>query len=229
VTQPTLTVQQIAALPRVNLLPGEVHEKRKARQVKILLGCAVVGSVAAVGLLYFSAHHAVTSAQSDLATAQTQHTALQAKVVRFNGDTQLRSQRDAESAMLSTAMAPEIQWSRYLNDLTLRIPDNVWLTSISATESMGGATGSPAVSATSSSAVLTPGGVGSIQFQGIAFSHDDVAAWLNSVAQERGYSNAYFSTDMEITRGPRIVDSFTSSVDLTPKALSGRYNHPAGG
>jgi Tfp pilus assembly protein PilN len=231
VTTPTLTTQQIASLPRVNLLPQEIHAKRKERQIQAVMALAVAGSVGLVGLLYVSAHHSVSSAQSQLAAEQVRGTNLQAKIAHFASDVQLRNQLAAEQTMRTTAMSPEIQWSHYLNDLSLRIPDNVWLTSISATETLvpGGLIDDP-TAPVDPTAVLKPGGVGSIAFNGKAMDQVDVAAWLDSLAKEKGYVNPYFSMSQEISvgTGNHRLASFASTTDLGPKALSGRFGHPAG-
>jgi Tfp pilus assembly protein PilN len=118
-------------------------------------------------------------------------------------------------------MGDEIRWSTYLNDLSLRMPDNVWLTNISALENSAGAVptapGAPASTA-----------IGTVTFAGVAFSHDDVASWLEALAKEKGFANPYFTNATETPIGPRTVDNFTSSVDLGPNAKSGRYTKPAG-
>ena len=64
---------------------------------------------------------------------------------------------------------------------------------------------------------------------GVAFTHDDVAVWLDSLAKQKGYVNPYFSKSAEEFIGPRKVAKFTTTVALTPDVLSGRYaKKPAG-
>ena len=221
---PTLTTTQLAALPRVNLLPPEIAERRRARVIRVGMGAAVAASVVVVAAAYLMAHSSATSAQSDLEAAQSQNTLLRAQVAKFAGDESLRAQRDAQQTMLQTAMAPEIQWSHYLNDLSLRIPNNNWITKVSISETFGSAT--PAA-ATAGSA-LADAGVGKITFEGMAFTHDDVATWLDSLAKEKGYANPYFSSSVAQVLGGHQVVKYSSSISLTPDALSGRYTKPAG-
>ena len=224
-TTPTLTVQQLAAMPRVNLLPREIHERRKARQVQVGLTAAVAGAVVLVGALYLSAHHSVSNAQSELTSAQAKQTALNSEIAKYNNDVALRGQLAARQGMLQQAMGPEIQWSHYLSDLTLRIPDNVWLTTVTFQETAPSTT-TPA--ATTTAQALTGGEYGTVTFAGIAFSHDDVATWLDSLSKEKGYVNPYFSNSTEAFIGPRKTVNFSSTVQLSAKALSGRYAKPAG-
>jgi Tfp pilus assembly protein PilN len=207
----------------VNLLPPEIAERRRARVIQVGMGAAVAASVVVVGAVYLMAHASATSAQSDLEAAQAQNTTLRAQVTKFAGDESLRAQRDAQQTMLQTAMGPEIQWSHYLNDLSLRIPNNNWITKVSVQETYGSAT----AAAPTTGGLVDPG-VGKITFEGMAFTHDDVATWLDSLAKEKGYTNPYFSSSVAKVLGGHQVVKYSSSISLTPDALSGRYTKPAG-
>ena len=222
-TQATPVVTGAPVMPRVNLMPPEIAEAAKFRRFQLAMGGAVVGAVAVVAALYMSAHGGVASAQKQLDDAKQQNLALQAQRAQLQSVQDVYTQVSAKQAMLSTAMSDEIRWSTYLNDLSLRIPDHVWLTNISATENTAGPLSTSATpSATASTAI------GNLTFTGVAFSHDDVATWLESLAKEKGYANPYFTNSTETTIGPRTVDDFTSSVDLSDAAKSGRYTKPAG-
>src|SRR4051794_40892801 len=174
---------------------------------------AGVAAVAVVGLLTFNAHHGVAQAKSDLQSAQSQQATLQSQLAGLQSVRDVYAQVDAKKAMLKQAMGSEVRWSNYLTDLSLKLPQNVWLTNVTATEQAAGA----------SAGALAPAGVGSVTFTGVAFSHDDVATWLDALAKERGFANAYFSNSTKAMIGPREVVDFTSSVTLTQAALSGRY------
>jgi Tfp pilus assembly protein PilN len=218
VTTQTLSTTQLAGLPRVNLLPPEIAEKRRARKMQVGMGAAVAVAVVGVAAGYVMAHSSVSSAKSDLADAQAETSRLQTQVAQYAGDQTLRAQLSAEQGMLSTAMANEVQWSHYLNDLTLRIPDNVWVSNVTITTGSSGTTG----------ATAGAGGIGQISVAGTAFTHDDVAAWLDSLAKEKGYANPYFQNSAETFIGTRRFVNFTSTAVVTSDALSGRYTRPAG-
>ena len=220
-TADVLVLSAPQTLPRVNLLPPEIHLARKARSIK----AALVGVVAVAGLivvaLTLAAHHSVSSAKSRLADAKTQNAALERQVSALGDVTALRAQVVAAQGMLASAMATEVQWSHYLNDLSLTIPDNVWLTSMSVS-SAAGSTSTSQPRTTGSTSVL-PAGVGQITFVGTAFSHDDVANWLDSLAKEKCYSNPYFSNSTAAAIGNKQVVNFSSTVTVTPACYSGRY------
>ena len=211
---------------KVNLLPPEIHEERVVRRAKLGLVLGLVGCAAVVGVLYTGAHHSVTAAQSDLDTANQQKTALQADVARLNNVSQVYGQVAAREAMLTQLMGDEVQWSHYMNDLSLTVPSNVWLTSVVIGQT--GASTAARTPATGASQSIFDAGIGSITFNGVALSHDDVAVWLESLAKERGYANPYFTSSTEAELYNHTVYNFTSSVNVTPDAYSGRYTKPAG-
>jgi Tfp pilus assembly protein PilN len=215
-------------LPRVNLLPPEIHEAAKFRRFQFAMAGAGVAAVAVVGGLAYMAHGQVSSAKSQLAAAQAEQSNLQKQTASLQYVSDIGAQVQAKKAMLSQAMSPEIRWSFYLNDLSLRIPDGVWLTNVTAQETGATGTTTPSSSAGQPAAAA---GVGTVTFAGMAFSHDDVATWLDTLAKERGFTNAYFSNSTEqAPTGEKAVKGvhtdpvvFSSSVTLSTAALSGRY------
>lgn len=202
----------VGLLPRVNLLPPEIGEKRAFRRVQAALGSAVVLSVGVVGLLYTSASHSLTTANNELATATAQQSSLQAEAAKYRNVTAIYSAAAAAQAQLTTAMGDEVRYSQLLNDLSLTVPSNVWVKSVSISQG----------------AVTPTGGIGTFTVSGVGFAHDDVAVWLESIAGLKTYQNPYFSNSTEALLGTKPTVTFASTAELTSKALSGRYTKPAG-
>jgi Tfp pilus assembly protein PilN len=216
---PSVEAARTPVLPRVNLLPPEILEAARFRRFQLAMVAAGVGAVAIVGALDYNAHKGVSSARADLASAQSTQSNLQNQKAGLQSVQDVYDQVAAKKAMLAQAMGSEIRWSYYLTDLSLKVPDHVWLTNVTATETVAGAGAAPAPAVAS----VLPAGIGTVSFSGTAFSHDDVATWLDALAKERGYSNAYFTNSTRAQIGPRDVVNFQSSVTLTSAALSGRY------
>jgi Tfp pilus assembly protein PilN len=205
-----------AVMPRVNLLPPEIAEKAGLRKAQVAMAATGLAAVAVVGVFYVSQSAKVASAESAKTRATAQHGRLQTELNGLQSVQDMHTRVDQASATLSGAMASEVLWSSYLHDMTLTIPENVWLTSFSAT--INGPTPAPA-----GATVLDPG-LGTVTINGTALSHDDVAAWLESLAKQNGYANPYFTNSVEKKIGERTVYDYASTVNLTPAALSGRYS-----
>lgn len=225
-SQATTTV--VSTLPSVNLMPPEIAEAARFRRFQFAMGGAVAAAVVVVGALYVHDHSGVKTAQTELQTAQARQTTLQSQLNSLGSVQDVYTQVAAKQAMLAQAMGSEVRWSFYLNDLALKVPDNVWLTNVSATESAGLASNATNGAVTPGAAALTNAGIGTITFSGVAFSHDDVATWLDVLARERGFTNAYFTNSTEAFIGTKKVADFQSSVNITDAAKSGRYSAPAG-
>lgn len=206
-------------LPRVNLLPPEIAEAARLRRVKTGLGGAVLGAVAVVGLLYVSAAGAVSSAQEQSDAADRQRTQLTAETAKYQGVTEVYGRASAAQAMLTQAMGQEVRYSRFLNDLSLTVPEKVWVKNLTFAQTPPAAT---------PGATAAPG-IGTVTVTGVGFSHDDVAVWLESLAGQKGYTNPYFSSSTEALLGTRKIVNFTSTATLTADAYSGSYTKPAGG
>lgn len=206
-------------LPRVNLLPPEIAEGRRLRRIQYGLGAAVLGAVGLVAAGFVLASGAAGSAQSEVDAARAENSKLTAESAKFSSVTAVYAQAAAAQGMLTQAMGQEVRYSRLLSDLSLSVPQNVWLTQLTYSQTPP-----------SQPTLGMPGtGIGTMTVTGKAFSHDDVAVWLESLAGQKSLQNPYFSSSTESLIGTRKAVDFTSTAALTPDALSGRYTKPAGG
>lgn len=204
-------------LPRVNLLPPEIAERRVFRRVQGGLGAGVAAVLVLMVFVVLAASHSVSSAESDLAASQAEQTRLESRAQTYANVSAIYAAADAAQAQLVTAMGDEIRFSQLLTDLSLSIPSSVWVTSVAmaATPPLLSASGTPAL--------------GTFTVSGLGFSHNDVGLWLESIAGLKTYSDPYFSSSAAALMGTRRTVNFTSTATLTPAALSGRYTQQSGG
>jgi Tfp pilus assembly protein PilN len=214
-------------MPRVNLMPPEIAAAERFRRLQLAMGSAVVVAAVAVGGLYLHARSGISSAQTQVNSAQAQNSTLTTKLNGLASVKQTFANVQAKQQLLQQAMGGEIRWSYVLNDLSLRIPSNVWLTAMQASETVPGI-GLGAASTTTALPGSPTSSIGTISFSGLGFKHDDVATWLNAMAKERGFSQPIFTGSSETAIGSTGVVDFGSTVTITSKALSGRYIQKAG-
>jgi len=224
----TLTATRLGTLPRVNLLPPEIGERRRLKKVQTGLGAGVAAAVVVVGALTLLAMAQVNSAQEDLDAKKARGAQLQSQQAQYAEVPLVFAQVEAASAQLGQAMRKEVRWSYFLNDLSLNVPGKVWLTSMTVTQDVDGA-----VAATANPTVpgggtyLTPG-LGTVTFQGKGYAHNDVAAWLNALTRQNGLTQPYFTSSAQEEIGNESAVAFTSQATITEDALSGRYTQKAG-
>jgi Tfp pilus assembly protein PilN len=221
--------QAAPVMPRVNLMPPEIAEAAKFRRFQLAMGAAVLAAVAVVGALYVNAHSGVKGAQSELDAAKAENTSLQGQLTSLAGVKCVYSQVSAKQTMLQTAMGGEVRWSFWLTDLSLKVPDNVWLTNLSAQQTATGlvTAGAPAT-ATPTPVPGAASTIATISYSGTAFKHDDVATWLDALAKEHGFVDPYFTNSTEKLIGTKPTVNFTGTVGVTDAAKSNRYNKSAG-
>jgi Tfp pilus assembly protein PilN len=225
-TSATETTTQLAPLPRVNLLPPEIEQDRRAKRVRTGLGVGVLAAVGVVGALTLSAGHQVASAQDDVDAQQARTAQLNAETKQYAEVPVVYAAVDAAQAQLTQAMGSEIRWSYFLNDLSLATPNKVWLTSMTVTPA------DPTAVAGASAPGTTPDylqpGIGTVTFLGKGYRHNDVAAWLLALAHEKGLTQPYFTSSKVDPVGDQDAVTFTSQATITKDALSGRYSTEAG-
>jgi Tfp pilus assembly protein PilN len=220
----TLTATRVATLPRVNLLPPEIEEQRRLRKLQVGLGVGVLAAAGVVGALALAAMGQVNDAQEELDASKARGTTLETKAGEFAEVPAVYAQVEAAEAQLTQAMGKEVRWSYFLNDLSLRTPSKVWLTQMTVTQNVDDL---PAATTTADAGVITPG-IGSLQFTGMGYTHNDVAAWLNALAKQKGLTQPYFTNSTVEEIGSERAVKFESQATLTEESLSGRYTQKAG-
>ena len=219
ITASRRTATATVLLPRVNLLPPELAQARQFRKVQYALGAGVAATVGVVGVLFLLASSSADRAAEELAAATERSTQLTAASARYADVTRVYARAAAAQVMLTQAMGEEVRYSQLLNDLSLRVPDKVWLKTLSFNQAGSGVAplGSTATS------------IGTVSITGMAFSHDDVAVWLESLAAQKNFADPDFANSTESLLGTRKIVTFSSTANLTTAAYSGRYTSPAGG
>lgn len=215
------TGTQTAVAPRVNLLPPEIAEGVRLRKAQLAMVGTGLAAVAVVGAMYVNASAKVSEAEDTKTQAVAANSGLRTELNKLGTVKETYAQVDAASKTLAIAMHYEVRWSTYLYDLTLTIPENVWLNKLEVSMAEAKSSAQASAAGGDNAPVLNPG-LGTVKITGSAFSHDDVAAWLESLAKQKGYSDPYF-TKSEDRLEERIIVDFDSTAYLTEKALSNRY------
>ena len=209
---------QTVLIPRVNLLPPEIAEATRFDQMKRIMAASIIGVFVVVILAAVVASFQVSAAQSELADAQATGTSLQNQVSQFTDVPKVFAEVQSAQAQLSSAMGNEVRWSTYLGDLSLMIPRNVGLTSMSIRQDPG----APVTSA------LGATGIATVSFEGQASSSKNIATFLDSLAKQKGYIDPYFTNATKsIGADAKNLVTFTASVTVTDEAKSGRFTQKA--
>jgi Tfp pilus assembly protein PilN len=203
-------------MTQVNLLPTDVRQRLKTRQLTVLVGMVSAIVVAVLLAFFVLQSHKLASANSDLTAAQSQNQQLQAKVNSLQRFQQLADSRDAQRTTVRTAKAGTVEFSGVMHDLSMVVPSTVYLSSVTANLQVGDGVATTA---------NTGGVIGTIQFQGSASDHLAVALWLTRLAQVSGWDNSWITASTKRAANANGTQSdwvdFTGSVDLGGKTEAG--------
>jgi Tfp pilus assembly protein PilN len=223
VTTQTSTTAASSTLPRVNLLPPEIEERKRLQQVQAAVLVGVVAVAGGVGYLYFQGTHKVSDAKQQLSQASAENSQLTRQLATFSDVKATAAQLNASEALLTQATATEIRWSEYLADFGF-LPHNSWMTTLTVNSSLP-----PGTLATPSQAGPE---IGTVSIGGYSMKYTDLATWLDSLAeqenakQQKMLDNVYLSKASESFIGDTKIVQFDASANVPTAGLSGRCATP---
>jgi len=129
------------------------------------------------------------------------------------GQQQLAGEQSARLGALTTAMTSRVSWDRIFREFSLVLPDDVWLTSLSAKSPI-----SPATNASSTGGSTVPS---MFTIQGRTYSHDGVARLLSRLQIVPDLTNVQLISATRSKVGNQPVVEFTIAADIASGSGSG--------
>jgi Tfp pilus assembly protein PilN len=189
----------------VNLLPRDDRRQRRPKQNNPLLVGGVAGTVLVTAILaawFLTASAGVAENQKRRDAAQAELAATPVPPPTIPGTSQLDQEKSMRIGALSSALAGRLAWDRVLREVSLVLPDEVWLTSLSAQAPTGAA---------------SPTATSGFSINGRTYSHDGVARLLARLSLVPHLSNVQLqhSTLATSETGRKVVEF---SINATVKA-----------
>jgi Tfp pilus assembly protein PilN len=188
----------------VNLLPRDLEDVKKGPSKPVVIGC--VGAVLAASVLamgYLNASSSVGKQTAALDQVQQQFAAIPPPPQPPATVTALPAERQQRVAALASALATRVAWDRVLREVSLVLPDDVWLTQLTGV--------TPTITSTPSAAGPA------FHITGFTNSQAAVArllARLTVIPELEGVMlNTATQTDPKVTRARSVV-SFDISANL---------------
>jgi Tfp pilus assembly protein PilN len=230
-------------LPRVNLLPKEIRERKLLQRQRGGVAVGFLVLFALLGLWYVRESQRLTDARAEADQARAVTADLRVRQAALQKYAELERQIAAADQLRAKVYAREVRFSSVMQDISAIIPADVWLTQMNAALAATGQPGAGGAAAAPGTGV-TPGapGAGSpvatITFTGASLGHVDVGAFMRALAagpKKRGarvYLNPYFTASQkDAQEGGETKVTFNATVDLSQAAFSGRFQpaRPQGG
>jgi Tfp pilus assembly protein PilN len=184
----------------VNLIPPEERRGEKAPMRAGALSYVIV-AVLAVALLGVTGvvltNNQISERESEKSGLESQLAQAQAQAERVSSFANLASLKQAREQTVASLAKSRFDWERILRELAIVIPEDVWLTQLTATVSPevqlsdAGSSSSSGVSGTDS--VLGP----ALQIQGCGAGHEAVASFLAALRDIGGVTRvAVLNSDL---------------------------------
>lgn len=215
---PTAGAVAWAPVPRVNLLPPEIVAERVFRRARGVLGGVVLTTLVLMGTGYTWALGEVQTAQEGLDDSMSRSTVLSAQKAEFAAVPLWRSALDDALQAREQAMARDVGWSAFLDDLANATPDGIVLDTVAVELAEAPAAGQLGV--TEALTPLTAAGLGKISLAGTAPSYAAVATWMERLERVSGLD----LTVLGNAAGEDDVYTFTGEIVITRAMLSHRYD-----
>lgn len=194
----------------VNLLPRD--EGRARRQPGAVSLTAVLGAVLLTAVLcgwFLMASSGVSDKQGELDARRAELAAIPPPAQPDASQTTLVAEKDARLNVLSQALAKRIAWDRVLREVSLVVPDDVWL------ETMNTNGPDDAAAQTAPPPGQTPSTPkGAFAITGYTYSHDGVARLLARLAVIPHLENVKLGSSAVDSLGKRPIVKFTISASL---------------
>ncbi len=195
------------AMRPANLLPADLARdggRRLPAEAMAAIGAGLaVGGLIAGG--YVMEHGTVTKREQELAAVQAQIAAVPRPVVvkkKVTISPELAAEKDARQAAVDQALTGRTSWDTVLREVSLVLPDDVWLTTLNAKS--GTPSTDPSVPATSAT----------VNMAGYTYSQEGVARLLTRLSLVSHLSNVQLQTSAASTIGTRSVVSFTIAAQV---------------
>lgn len=196
-------------MPQINLLPPELRARRRGRRLIAIGTVAGVVVLGFLGIVLLIQRNTISNEEEELRNLQDQAAELRTQVAELQEFGALKDEIDRKEGVLATALTNDVAWSKFLNDLSLIIPDDSWLTNLSLSAAAGEA----------------PSGeqsFGTVSFQGFVFDFPGLAGWLTRTSQIDGLTFLYLNNGTKQEMAGQEVVSFGANANITEALLSRR-------
>ena len=193
----------------VNLLPIDVRVGRR-RPPAAPLAVAAAGVLAAslLTMAFLSANGRVDEREQELTALERELETTRRAAKPKPAQSGLAAEREQRFTALNDAMTKRLAWDRILRELSLVVPDDVWLSSLTAGGgSAAGTTATTTDPATTAAQTLT--------FNGFTYTQESVARLLTRLDLAPDLANVKLQKSSVTEVGSQQIYGFTILADLT--------------
>lgn len=201
------------AIKRINLLPPEERVKASRERGLMYAIVALVAVVVALGAVYFWQNGQVSDKQAEVDSLDAQIAQVNQQVALLQPYEELQTKRVAMTSTARSIYEARVPWSTILEEISLVIPDNVRLQSLTcaipANMLPGAAAAAPAGTT----------GAADITFTGQTYTHEDVAEFMTRLGLLPHLTDIQLSSSTQAASteaSSQVLTTFTVTAALRP-------------
>lgn len=196
----------------VNLLPrDDAQRQRKQQNVPALVSTGVCVLVTGLlGVMYFSAKSGAEQKDMALQDAKAELALLPTpadSAARTASQRSLAGERDQRVTALSSALSHRVAWDRVLREISLVLPEDVWLKDFAASSPYPAGASTPPIAVSGQPPTL-------LTINGYTYSHDAVARLMTRLAVIPDLQNVWLQRSSLSDLGGRSIVTFTLKADV---------------
>jgi Tfp pilus assembly protein PilN len=192
----------------VNLLPRDTRQRTVRKEsVPVLVGvCSGVLVLAVLGAMFMMGSGKIAAQQRKLDDLNRRYHALPPPPAGPTpAEQQLAGAKDARVAALTVALSSRVAWDRVFREFSLVLPDDVWLTTLTAKSPI-----SPATNVATGSS----GAPSQFTILGRTYSHDGVARLLSRLQVVPDLTNVQLLSSTRSQVAGQDVVEFSIAADI---------------
>jgi len=209
-------------MKRINLLPPEQRAKASRERGLLWAILILVAVVVALGLVYVWQNGQVNDKQAELDGLMAETAAVQQQAAALAPYAAIQTTRTSMTQTAQGIYDSRVPWSTILQEVSLVIPENVRLQSLSGTVPATMLPGSAAPPAAAGAVAATP----DITFAGTTYTHKDVAEFMTRLGLIPQLSNIQLASSTGAAATGTTGTTSTPTVTFTVTATLRPYLTP---
>lgn len=207
---------------RINLIPPEIAARRRVRQQNSMLGVVFFVFLLLLAAIWFVRNGQLKDEQERVDVAQAEVQALETQVAALQEFAQLEQTVKQKQQTLATAMVDDVAWSRLLIELSMIIPGDSWITSLTGAASSP--TSAPPTGPAPGTVAAAGPKLGTLTFSAITVGDfPGVAKWITRLQELKSLQNIWVPSATKSELAGRDTVDYSSTADLSKDSASGRY------
>lgn len=184
---------------RINLLPPEVLEKRRAERVTIYIVVVVILVILVLAGVFSLNFWRISQAERDLEAVKVRNEKINQAIAEYKVYEKRKKELEEKEKIINEAMKGEIAWHKILNEVSMVIPSDVCLTSFAGDAETG---------------ITCKGYTLDYSFDAPDLGHKPVAKWMIRLGDIKTLTQIWLTLSQKTTLEDNPIIEFENAISI---------------